>query len=87
MNCIMTRGLYLRADGRLPCYCSAGETVTLGRLDHGNLPGDIAADVFESSSFTRIRAAMAQGKAPFPGVHLPRRGRGRPGLVGRRASA
>ena len=68
MNCIMTRGLYLRADGRLPCYCSAGETVTLGRLDHGNLPGDIAADVFESSSFTRIRAAMAQGKAPFPGV-------------------
>ena len=68
MNCIMTRGLYLRADGRLPCYCSAGETVTLGRLDHGNLPGDIAADVFESPAFTRIRAAMAQGKAPFPGV-------------------
>lgn len=68
MNCVMTRGMYLRADGRLPCYCSAGETVTLGRLDHANLPGNIAADVFEAPGMARIRRAMAQGKAPHPGI-------------------
>jgi len=68
VNCVMTRGMYLRADGRLPCYCSAGETVTLGRLHHGNLPGNIAADVFESPAMTRIRRTMAQRKAPYPGI-------------------
>jgi wyosine [tRNA(Phe)-imidazoG37] synthetase (radical SAM superfamily) len=64
----MTRGLYLRADGRLPCYCSSGETLTLGRLDHEHLPGNIAADIFESPAFTRKHAAMAENKVPFPGI-------------------
>lgn len=68
MNCVMTRGMYLRANGRLPCYCSAGETVTLGCIDHRNLPSDMVADVFESPAFQHIRSAMAVGKAPFPGI-------------------
>jgi len=67
VRCVMTYGLYLRADGRLPCYCGAGETVTLGRY----VPGegrDFVEDVFHKGLFAHIREAQACGQTPFPGV-------------------
>ncbi len=67
MRCVMTYGLYLRADGRLPCYCGAGETVTLGRFQPGR-GGDFVEDVFTKGAFARIREAQAKGMTPFPGV-------------------
>lgn len=68
MHCVMARGLYLRADGRLPCYCSAGETVTLGQVNPRAMPEDFFDAVFGGPGFAHVRRCMAEGKAPFPGV-------------------
>jgi len=32
MNCRMSRGIYLRANGEINCYCSTGEQITLAKL-------------------------------------------------------
>ena len=67
MRCVMSYGLYLRADGRLPCYCGAGETVTLGRFIP-NKGVDFVNDIFTRGLFERIRTAQEKGMTPFPGV-------------------
>ena len=68
MNCVMTRGVYLRYDGRLPCYCSAGETVTLGRLPQDGSSFRFVEDYYRSPLFRRIRESMSRDMVPFPGV-------------------
>jgi len=68
MNCIMTQGLYLRANGRMPCYCSSGETITLETLDHSQLPNDFVTDIFNSRKFSYITKSMQNDKVPFPGI-------------------
>lgn len=68
MHCVMARGLYLRAGGRLPCYCSAGETVTLGQVTPRAMPEDFFDAVFDGPGFAHVRRSMAQGKTPFPGI-------------------
>lgn len=68
MHCVMTNGLYLRASGRLPCYCGAGETVTLGRVPAAGDGRDFVRDVFAGGLFAEIRRKQALGLTPFPGV-------------------
>lgn len=68
MKCVMSRGIYLRADGRLPCYCGAGETITLGRVPVDGSLFDFAADHYFGGPFTRIRESMAESMVPHPGV-------------------
>jgi len=69
MKCIMNRGLYLRADGRMPCYCSSGETITLNKLpDQEELSFDFFQDYYCKGSFSRIRKSMLEDLVPFPGI-------------------
>lgn len=68
MKCVMSRGVYLRADGRLPCYCSAGETITLGRIPIDGSRFDFTRDYYYSERFEHIRRSMSSGLVPFPGV-------------------
>ncbi|MFH1028996.1 MAG: radical SAM protein, partial [Pseudomonadota bacterium] len=67
MKCVMNRGIYLRADGRLPCYCGAGETVTLGVLPR-NRPFNFISDYYHNPAFARIRTMMAEELTPWPGI-------------------
>lgn len=68
MKCIMNRGVYLRASGRLPCYCGSGETVTLGRLPDGTDAYDFFEQYYQKGSFAHIRRKMTQGMVPWPGI-------------------
>ena len=68
MKCVMNRGLYLRADGRLPCYCSSGETVTLDKLPEQDWSFDFWKNYYSKGAFFRIRVKMSEGLVPFPGV-------------------
>ena len=68
MKCVMSRGVYLRADGRLPCYCGAGETVTLGRVPINGHPFDFMRDNYMKGLFNRIRESQSAGLVAFPGI-------------------
>jgi len=68
MKCIMNRGLYLRANGRLPCYCSSGETITLSKLPVNGDNFDIWNDYYTSANFLKIRNNMSADLVPFPGI-------------------
>ena len=72
MHCVMARGLYLRANGRLPCYCSAGETVTLGQVTPRAMPEDFFDTVFDGPGFAHVRRSMADAARK----HAPLRERG-----------
>lgn len=37
ISCRMADGLYIQADGSMPCYCSAGITRILGKIDGGDV--------------------------------------------------
>jgi organic radical activating enzyme len=64
----MSRGVYLRADGRLPCYCGAGETITLGQVPFDGKPLNFFKEFYQSSQFQHIRESMSSGIVPFPGI-------------------
>ena len=66
MNCNMTRGIYLRANGELNCYCSTGEQVTLGKLPPKDGDWNFVRDVYRGKRFSRVREAMARDILPFP---------------------
>jgi len=68
MKCVMTRGIYLRANGRLPCYCGAGETITLERLPIKNASFSFVEDYYKKGLFRHIRDKMSKGMVPFPGI-------------------
>ena len=64
----MNRGIYLLADGRLPCYCGSGATIELGRLPGRARPFDFVDDYYLGGKFQRIRDRMASGLTAWPGV-------------------
>ncbi|MGA2331265.1 MAG: radical SAM protein [Syntrophales bacterium] len=64
----MSRGVYLRADGRLPCYCGSGETVTLGQVPIDGSPFQFISDYYRKGLFSHIRKSMSSGIVPFPGI-------------------
>jgi len=64
----MSRGIYLRADGRLPCYCAIGESITLGRIPLNGEAFDFVEDFYQSAPFKRIREMQLMGLTPFPGI-------------------
>jgi molybdenum cofactor biosynthesis enzyme MoaA len=58
--CRMVDGLYIRANGRLPCWCGPGEARVHGLSDTKDplrLPGILA-----------VRKAFSEGKLPFPDI-------------------
>ncbi|MEW6263556.1 MAG: radical SAM protein [Thermodesulfobacteriota bacterium] len=68
MKCVMNRGVYLRADGRLPCYCGSGETITLGTLPREIGAKDFTEEYYFNPRFSQIRSKMAEDLVPWPGV-------------------
>ncbi|MCP4265283.1 MAG: radical SAM protein [Candidatus Brocadiaceae bacterium] len=68
MNCVMTKGIYLRANGNLACYCGTGSIVTLASLDLKRNNNDFVSKHYFGPSFQHIRESMANEKIPFPGI-------------------
>ncbi|BCS89184.1 radical SAM protein [Pseudodesulfovibrio sediminis] len=66
MNCRMTRGIYMRANGELNCFCSTGEQVTLGKLGDADDGSDFIKDIYMGKRFERIRTSMERDILPFP---------------------
>ena len=68
LACIMCDSLYIKANGAMPCWCDAGETLVLERLDAGKLAGEVY-DLFNIEPLRLIRRAFhIEGRLPFPEV-------------------
>lgn len=68
MKCIMSSGVYLRANGRLNCWCGPGEAISLGLLPNAATGWDFVKDFYNGPQFQQIRASLRQGTLPHPGV-------------------
>ncbi|WP_147819483.1 radical SAM protein [Salidesulfovibrio onnuriiensis] len=66
MNCRMTRGIYLRANGEINCYCSTGEQVTLDMLPLDRSNWHFVDDHYLKGRFRQIRTAFSKESLPFP---------------------
>lgn len=66
MDCRMTRGIYLRANGEINCYCSTGEQISLAQLPVDDLNFDFITDYYLNGKFVHIRQAFANDQLPFP---------------------
>jgi len=66
----MIRGIYLRANGEMACYCGPGEEVVLGQIpvDHTNY--DFIEDFYKNDKHNYIRECMAKDILPYPNVCL-----------------
>jgi molybdenum cofactor biosynthesis enzyme MoaA len=60
----MVDGLYLRANGALPCWCGPGEAVVHATL----APGAIPPGVQDLPALQAVRRAFAEGRLPSPGI-------------------
>jgi len=65
MNCRMTRGIYLRANGEINCYCSAGEQISLASLPLNDQKYNFISDFYKKNKFEHIRESMKNEKLPF----------------------
>lgn len=61
----MGDGLYLKANGELPCWCHAGETHVLDQVDAAWL-GRPDADLVGHPALLSVRRALRDGELPFP---------------------
>ena len=68
MNCVMTRGIYLRANGNLERYCGPGSKVSLATLDLNRINNDFVSKYYFGPSFQHIRKRMTNEEVPFPGI-------------------
>jgi molybdenum cofactor biosynthesis enzyme MoaA len=60
----MVDGLYLRANGELPCWCGPGEAIVHTRLELGRVPEQPQ----NLAPIRSVRRAFAEGRLPFPGT-------------------
>lgn len=70
MYCRMLRGVYLRANGEMACYCGPGEEVVLGRLPVDGGGFDFVGGHYRNAGHENVRATMPHGVLPYPGVCL-----------------
>lgn len=70
MYCRMIRGVYLRANGEMACYCGPGEEVVLGRLPVDGTPFDFVDEFYRNPGHENVRASMCRGVLPYPAVCL-----------------
>jgi organic radical activating enzyme len=66
MNCRMARGVYLRANGELNCYCSTGEQVSLGQVPVDGSDFRFVAEQYQAAAFRHIRDSLSAERLPFP---------------------
>ena len=62
MDCIINRGIFLRANGTMPCWCDGGISINLQSFDRNR---DYAKDVFLGPTYTRIRESLKNNHLPF----------------------
>jgi len=65
MNCRMTRGIYLRANGEINCYCSTGEQISLVKLPLDGCNYNFVTDYYYKNKFKNIRDSIINEKLPF----------------------
>lgn len=70
MYCRMIRGIYLRCNGEMACYCGPGEEITLGNLPLDSYDYDFISGYYNNEQHRAIRHNMANNILPYPGVCL-----------------
>ncbi|HDY88459.1 MAG TPA: radical SAM protein, partial [bacterium] len=70
MYCRMIRGIYLRANGEMACYCGPGEEITLGQVPTAHMDFDFVEDFYRNKKHQYIRDCMKDNILPYPGVCL-----------------
>jgi wyosine [tRNA(Phe)-imidazoG37] synthetase (radical SAM superfamily) len=69
LYCEAVDGLYLKANGELPCWCSPGEHQPILRLapgcEHQASGFDLVRDVLHGEAFTRMRRELHENRLPF----------------------
>jgi len=66
VNCLITRRLYIRANGDIPCYDDAGDRTILGRVSEAD--DWTIQSVFDNASYTHVRGSLGRGEAPWPAL-------------------
>lgn len=67
-GCFMTRGLYLKANGELPCWDDVGESKILRKLDPAALREGREVGLSNFKELRHIRERFAMGEVPHPGL-------------------
>jgi len=63
----MAQGIYLKANGELPCWGHIGESLIHGQVDRAWLESD-EGDLVGMPAIVGIRQAFAEGRLPFPSL-------------------
>jgi tetratricopeptide (TPR) repeat protein len=67
-SCIMAQGMYLKANGELPCWDDVGEDLILRQLDPEALARGEEAELNGFTSLLEVRRALMEGREPHPGL-------------------
>lgn len=62
----MTRGIYLRANAEINCFCSTGEFITLAQLPVHTSDFNFIKDYYWNDKFSHIRESFKKNRLPFP---------------------
>jgi hypothetical protein len=63
-GCFMAQGLYLKANGELPCWDDVGEKKILRTLDFDALKEGREPNIIDSAELISIRRSFAEGRYP-----------------------
>jgi len=66
MYCQMIRGVYLRCNGEMACYCGPGEAINLGNLQPNGQNYCFIKNYYFNSKHKYIRDSIANHILPFP---------------------
>lgn len=67
-SCIMAQGMYLKANGELPCWDDVGEDLILRQLDPEALARGEEASLNGFPALLAVRQALMEGREPHPGL-------------------
>jgi wyosine [tRNA(Phe)-imidazoG37] synthetase (radical SAM superfamily) len=67
-GCFMTQGLYLKANGEMPCWDDVGEQKILRKLDPEALSAGAEQHITDSEELLRIRRSFLDGVYPNEGL-------------------
>src|SRR5579862_8323640 len=79
-TCMMTHGLYLKANLEMPCWDDVGEAKILRQLDSERLAQGRELELSSFDALMHIRQSFAQGRLPYPDLcgRCAVRGHGQP---------
>src|SRR5581483_3090235 len=66
-GCLMCDSLYVKANGKMPCWDDLGESRVLRRLAYDDLLAGKEDHLFDHPTLLSIRTAFMEGRVPFPG--------------------